>query len=121
MFRHRGDDPDLASARCPPVTRRAGIGAALRRGPQFSVAELERATDIRGGELGLAVVELAVGHRHVLDEAWDRADAPRVLAELDDLAVVDAAQRDRVDLDRQAGAARRVDAGEDARQIASTG
>ena len=65
------------------------------------------------------LVEGTIGHRHVLDEARHRTTPLCVRAELRELAIVDAMQRDRVGLDPQPGGDRRVDAGEHPRQIAA--
>ena len=101
-----------------PGPRRGSVVGWRRAAP--SAASIARA-DLRGRELGVGRVERAARHRHVLDEPRRRAARPGVLAERDELVVVHAAQRDRVELDAQAGGDRGVDAGEHAREIAAAG
>ena len=106
--------PGAAHAPAPAASdaRRAGANAA-----STSAADLGR------GQQGAGHVERAAGHGHLLDEARDAGRAARRSRHsAADLAVVEALDRDRVDLDRgEAGGARRLDAGEHAGKIAPAG
>ncbi len=57
----------------------------------------------------------------MLDEPRDRAARPGILAEGRELVVVDAPERDGIGLHREAGGHRRIDPGEDARELAAAG
>jgi len=99
------------------VAARLGLREAGRR----LRGEREPAPDLPRRQLGLGGVELALGHRHVLDEAGNRATPPGVLAQRDQLGVIDAVQRDRVGLDHEARGHRGIDPGEHPRQVPAPG
>jgi hypothetical protein len=62
-----------------------------------------------------------VAHRHHLDQRERHAFAVRPFHQRGNLFLVHVLQRDRVDLDRETGGARRLDAGQNLVEIAPAG
>src|SRR5690606_8978618 len=70
MLGHRGDDAELArglGGQCP-VPSGTAVAWPSVSSDKRTERRLDGAADRRGGDAARAVVQRAVGHRHVLDE-----------------------------------------------------
>ncbi len=113
---HRADDPDLPGS--------VGIAVAGRHLPSVRGADLLQRPN--GGDAGHDFAGrndlrrrpvVRVAHIHELDEAQDVSPIAEILAQGDDLVVIDAALEHAVDLDGKAEGGGVVDAAQHARRL----